>query len=76
MEPPFYNNADEYKKRRKPMQNWIDKIHPVRAALAVISLLSTIYMLIAGLQIPDAWWIIVTALALFYVEAIKSNPNS
>ena len=45
------------------------KVHPVRAALALISLAATIYMLVAGLVIPDAWWIIVTGLALFYIEA-------
>ncbi len=45
------------------------KVHPIRAALAVISLLATIYMLVFGVAIPDAWWIIVTGLALFYVEA-------
>ena len=52
------------------MQNWSDKIHPIRATLALVSLGATIYMLIASIAIPDAWWIIVTALALFYVESI------
>ncbi len=47
------------------------KIHPIRAALAVIALAATIYMLIAGLAIPDAWWIIVTGLTLFYVESMS-----
>lgn len=53
------------------MQNWIDKIHPIRAILALTSLGATIYMLIESIAIPDAWWIIVTGLALFYVESIK-----
>ena len=52
------------------MQNWLEKIHPVRAILAISSLGATVYMLVTGLIIPDAWWIIVTALCLFYVEAV------
>ena len=52
-------------------KEWLDKIHPVRAALALTSLGATIYMLNVGIVIPDAWWIIVTGLALFYVEAAK-----
>jgi len=48
------------------------KLHPIRASLALVSLAATIYMLIAGVPIPDAWWIIVTGLALYYVEATAS----
>ena len=55
------------------MKSWIDRMHPVRAALALLSLAATIYMLMAGITIPDAWWIIVTGLALFYVEAADSS---
>ena len=66
---PFYESIDEY--RRIMMQNWIEKIHPIRAVLALGSLALTGYMLITGIVISDAWWIIVTALCLFYVEAIK-----
>lgn len=51
------------------MHNWIEKMHPVRALLAITALAATIYMLIVGTPIPDAWWVIVTGLALFYVES-------
>lgn len=47
------------------------KIHAIRASLAVISLLATIYMLTFGVPVPDAWWIIVTGLCLYYVEGLK-----
>ena len=46
-------------------------IHPIRATLAISSLGATIYMLIQGIEIPDAYWVIVTGLALFYVEGAK-----
>ncbi len=52
------------------MNSWLEKIHPIRALLAIAAVGATIYMVIAGTVIPDAWWIIVTALALFYVETL------
>ena len=52
----------------------MNKIHPIRASLAISSLGATIAMLFLGTPIPDAWWIIVTALALFYVESIAKQP--
>ena len=55
------------------MQSWIDKVHPVRAVLAVISLLATVFMLCKGMTIPEAWWVIVTGLVLFYAEAVKNG---
>lgn len=45
------------------------KIHPVRATLALASLGVTAYLIISGIAVPDAWWVIVTGLALFYVES-------
>jgi len=42
------------------------KIHPIRATLAISGWLATIYFLMAGLNPPDAWWIIVTAVSVFY----------
>ena len=45
-------------------------IHPIRACLAIGAVGATIYMVIAGMAIPDAWWVIVTGLALFYVESL------
>ncbi len=54
-------------------QEWIEKVHPIRALLALSSLGATIYMLIYSIAIPEAWWIIVTGLCLFYVEAFKSS---
>lgn len=53
------------------MQNWIEKIHPVRAALALIAIIATIELMVRGILIPDGWWIIVTALALVYAEAVR-----
>ncbi len=44
------------------------KLHPIRASLAVLSLLATIYFIVVGIEIMDAWWVIVTGLALFYVS--------
>ena len=78
MQPPFYNNAEMYKKGGSKMDwsVWIDKVHPIRAILALSSLAATVYFLVVGVVIPDAWWIIVTALCLFYVEAFKSTPAS
>lgn len=52
---------------------WLDRIHPVRAILALSSLTFTGWMLANGMIVPDAWWIIVTALCLFYVETVKPS---
>lgn len=52
---------------------WVEKTHPVRAILALGSLGLTGYMMVNDIPISDAWWIIVTALCLFYVEAIKPS---
>ena len=52
------------------MKEWLSKTHPVRALLALSSLAATIYMLVAAVAIPDAWWVIVTGLALFHVESV------
>ena len=68
--PPFYENINEYRRREMNWNEWLEKVHPVRAILALASLALTGYMLIVGIVIPDAWWIIVTALCLFYVEAV------
>lgn len=79
MQPPFYNTIEMYRTKRKgglKMYNWsawIDKVHPIRALLALTSLAATVYMIIAGLAVPDAWWVIVTGLCLYYVEGIKSS---
>ena len=43
-------------------------LHPIRATLAIGSLAATVYMMVTGIPIADAWWVIVTGLALFYVE--------
>ena len=42
------------------------KIHPIRASLAVGGWGATIYFLIAGIVIPDAWWAIVATITTFY----------
>lgn len=42
------------------------KIHPIRATLAIGSWGLTGYMLITGIVIPEAWWVIVTAVSVFY----------
>ncbi len=52
------------------MNSWLEKIHPIRAILALASVGATIYFVLIGTMVPDAWWIIVTALALFYVESV------
>lgn len=56
-------------------QKWMDRTHPVRALLALSALGATIYMLVSGIVMPDGWWIIVTALCLFYVEAIRPSST-
>lgn len=40
----------------------------IRATLAIGSLAATVYFIVAGIDIMDAWWVIVTGLSLFYVE--------
>lgn len=54
------------------MKNWLDKTHPVRALLALGSLGLTGYMLVEGIAIPEAWWVIVTGLCLYYIETVKT----
>jgi len=50
-------------------------IHPIRASLAIGSLAATVYFIVVDISIPDAWWVIVTGLALWYVsdDMVKSN---
>ena len=55
------------------MQTWIDKVHPIRALLAITALAATVYMLVAGIVPPDAWWVITTGLCLYYVESVKHS---
>lgn len=45
------------------------EVHPVRAILAVGAVGITAFMMITGIAVPDAWWVIVTGLALWYVGA-------
>ncbi len=46
-----------------------NQVNPIRATLAIGSIGVTAYMMIVGLAVPDAWWVIVTGLALWYVGA-------
>lgn len=41
-------------------------IHPVRAALALIAWIPTVYCVVMGIDIPDAWWAIVGGVSVFY----------
>lgn len=50
---------------------WLDKVHPVRAILALSSLALTGWMLARGMPVPGEWWIIVTGLCLYYAETLK-----
>ena len=43
-----------------------DKIHPVRAGLAVATIGGTLYMLIAGMVVPDPWWVLLGSVATYY----------
>lgn len=45
----------------------IKDIHPIRATLAIGSIGVTAFMMITGIAVPDAWWVIVTGLSLWYV---------
>lgn len=49
------------------------KLNPVRASLAIGSVGATIYMIVVGISVPEAWWIIVTGLAMFYVDSQRGN---
>lgn len=54
-------------------KEWSEKVHPVRALLALGSLAITAYMMLTRIPIPGEWWIIVTGLCLYYVEGVKNN---
>ncbi len=41
-------------------------IHPIRASLAVGAWGATIYFLIVGVSVPDAWWAVVAMISTFY----------
>ena len=78
MQPPFYNTIEMYKNKKGGLKMynwgaWIDKVHPVRALLSLISLGITAYMVVNEIAVPEGWWIIVTGLCLYYVEGIKSS---
>jgi len=38
----------------------------VRPFLAIVSWCATIAFLVMGIQIPDAWWAVVSAITTFY----------
>lgn len=42
------------------------KIHPVRATLAVGTLVVTAYLLVVGIDVPDAWWTFLGGIGVFY----------
>lgn len=42
------------------------KLHPIRAALAVITIGVTAYLLIEGIEVPDAWWAFLGVVGTFY----------
>ena len=56
-------------------KEWSEKVHPVRAILALSSLGVTAYMVVTQIPVPEPWWIIVTGLCLYYVEGIKSGST-
>jgi len=41
-------------------------IHPVRAAIALAATLGTIYFIIAGISISEAWWGVLGVVVAFY----------
>lgn len=45
-----------------------EKVHPVRAALAVVTMVATVAMLFLAVEIPDAWWAIVGAVGMHYFD--------
>ena len=45
--------------------NW-EKVHPIRASLAISGWLATIAFLLLGIEIPEAWWALVSAISVFY----------
>jgi len=44
----------------------IKEIHPVRAALAIITIGVTAFLLIVGSEVPDAWWTFLGCVGAFY----------
>ncbi len=48
------------------------QIHPVRAGIALICILATVYgMLVAQIEMPDAWWLALGAVIAFYFAQDK-----
>lgn len=50
-----------------------NKIHPIRAALALVAWGATVYFLLVGIDIPDAWWAIVGGISVFYFTGTKEG---
>jgi len=50
-----------------------NKIHPVRATLAVTGWLATIFFLWIGVELPEAWWALVSAISVFYFTGTKEG---
>lgn len=51
----------------------IAKLHPVRAFLAVVCIVSTAYFIYAGIAVPDAWWAFLGGVGVFYFTGVKSE---
>lgn len=41
-------------------------VHPIRATLAMVTWLATIYFMAVGLVIPDAWWVAFGGVSVYY----------
>ena len=41
-------------------------IHPVRAGIAIAVVAATIYFMIVGVAVVDAWWAILGSVVAFY----------
>lgn len=49
------------------------QIHPIRATLAVLGWLATIYMAIMQIPIAEAWWALVAGISVFYFTGTKES---
>ena len=49
------------------------QIHPIRATLAVAVIAATIYMLVVGINIQEAWWVALGAVITFYFTSTREG---
>jgi len=45
----------------------MDKVHPIRGAIALIMVLGTVAFIALGITIPIAWWPLVGGAVAFYL---------